>query len=946
MSNDRLPAALRLCEDALAVDADARPAYLDAACRGDPALRREVESLLAESSRREGFLEHPPWAEEAPIPAGRRLGPYEVMGLIGEGGMGAVYRARDTRLGRIVAIKVIGRAANDLAGRERFAREARAIAALNHPHICALHDIGHEDDQAFLVMEHLEGETLASRLAPTADRRPPMKVEESLEYAVQIAGGLAAAHAAGIVHRDLKPSNVMLTPTGVKLLDFGLAKHVSREAGPSDTTLSMTGPTARGGVLGTVGYTSPEQARGEAVDARSDIFSFGCVLYEMLAGHQPFRRASSAETTSALLTETPPTPSAFNPAIPPSCDTIVLKALEKDRELRYQSGAEMRVDLLRAKRELTSPSSHGPGGVVAVRREGRPWVLAAGAAAVLAVFAALVAGGLALLYSRDAVPPFEPTQVTVGLGAESEPALSPDGNFLAYTSDESGNDDIWLVDLRSGSAVRRTDDPAADRHAAWLPNGAELLFVSEREGRPGVWRMPALAGQATPLIADADEIAVSPDGQQLAFARRVPPGETRIAVVPLADVTRVRFLTQDGDGRWDHGQPAWSPDGTEICYRAQMSLWRVPAAAGRARPVFAASHFLLNPAWSHDGKHIYFSSSREGSEAIWRVDVSGRNLRRVTSGTGPEAQPSISRDGRTLAVATRQDDFLLVLREVATGQEVTWSTSSHETAPALSPDGRSVFFVSNALPPNNQLWSLPLEAGRPVDKPSRLTEHEGNVSHPAVSPDGRWIAYFVIEEDGARRSVWIVAASGGQAARVTDGPTDAVPEWTADGRHLLFVRDGHVWRAPVGEGRAVGRATPLAPEVDDVTSVAGSGDGALLALVRTGEAPDDRDVWVMPADGHGPPRQITQGGRAGRVRWDGDGSGALFVTGRWDGHRLEMRRVSLADRAVTTVAPPVVFGPSLEVVDFSFSRDGRLLAFARDRRQGNIWIARARKGRF
>ena len=901
-------------------------------------LSRAGEAMHEEPSPPQGFrLDEP--LEPLPEEGGR----YVLRERIGAGGMGEVFRARDQRLHRDVAIKFLPPwLSRDPLALARFRREAWAAASLSHPNVLGIHDLAAIDGAPCLVAELLEGQTLGARL-----KQGRLPLPQALTWAEQILGGLAAAHEKGIVHRDLKPENVFVTGDDrLKLLDFGLAKQLHEDGRPEDATMTAAPTTAAGAFLGTVGYTSPEQARGHPVDARSDLFAFGAVLYELLTGRHPFHRSTSADTAAALLHDDPPPPSTLDPAVPASCDAIVAKALEKDRELRYQSAAEIKADLLRVRRELTGSASHASGPVVTPPRPRSLWRGLLLASAVVVVGATAVLGGLALLRARDAVPPFEPIQVTVGLGAESEPALSPDGNFLAYTSDESGNDDIWLVDLRNGSAVRRTDDPATDRHPAWLPNGAELLFVSERNGKPGVWRMPALAGPATPLIADADEIAVSPDGQQLAFARRVPPGETRIAVVPIADVTRVRFLTKGGDGRWDHGQPAWSPDGAEVCYRAQMSLWRVPAAGGRAIPILAANHFLLNPAWSHDGKHIYFSSSREGSEAIWRVDVTGRNLRRVTSGTGPEAQPAVSRDGRTLAVATRQDDFLLVLREVATGQEVTWSTSSHETAPALSPDGRTVFFVSNALPPNNQLWALPLEAGRPVDKPGRLTEHAGNVSHPAVSPDGRWVAYFVIEDDGARRSVWIVPAAGGQPARVTDGPTDLVPEWTPDGRHLLFVRDGHVWRVPIGEGRAAGPAAPVAPEVGDVTSAVGSGDGSLLALVRTGQAPDSRDVWVMAADGHGPPRQVTRGGRAGRVRWDGDGSAALFVTGRWDGHRLEMRRVSLADRAVTPVAPPVLFGPSLEVVDFSFSRDGRLLAFARDRRQGNVWIARARNGRF
>ena len=937
---------MRICEEALGLDADARPAYLEAACRGDAALRREVESVLA-GSRSDHFLESPPWPEEASIQAGRRLGPYEVIALIGEGGMGAVYRARDTRLGRIVAIKVIGSAANHPAGRERFAREAHAIAVLNHPHICALHDIGHEGDQAFLVMEHLEGVTLASRLAST-DGKPAMKLEEALECAIQVAEGLAAAHAAGIVHRDLKPSNVMLTPTGVKLLDFGLAKHVCREAGPSDATVTMTGPTARGAVLGTVGYTSPEQARGEAVDARSDIFSFGCVLYEMLAGHHPFRRASGAETTSALLTETPPPPSALNAKVTRSCDEIVLKALEKDRDLRYQSGAEMRVDLLRAKRELAPPSSHASGAAVVARRRRQPWRLVLVASAVLAALGALFAAVLTLTRASGGVPPFEPRRVTVGLGFDSDPALSPDGNFLAYASEEGGNQDVWLLDLRNGSTIRRTSDAAPDRRPAWMSNGAELLFVSERDGKAAIWRMPALDGPAVRLVADADDVAVSPDGTRIAFVRAAGPTmDKRVAVAPLSDVSQPRFLTADGDGLWEHRDPAWSPDGKTICYRAQTSLWVVELSGGKPRQLLAGEHPMLNPAWSTDGERVYFSSSRDGTSAIWRTDLSGRRLQRVTPGTGPESQPVLSADGRTIVFGTARADIELVFRRRDTGQETAWGTTADEIMPVLTRDARAMFFVLPAHLSTPQVWSLQLEDGRPLGKAVQLTDHAQPVSHPSVSPDGRWVAYYAIEK--GTRCLWVVPAAGGQAARVTDGPRDTDADWSADGRHLLFAREEkgikNLWQVPVREGRAAGPAVPFtrANRIDGAP--VSSPDGLLVAFTRSGATPGNREAWVMPAAG-GEARQVTRGAQAHRLRWDGPRADALLVCGKWGGRWLEVRRVLLRDGSVTPLLPQGTFGPLDEIPDFSVSGDGRLLAFARYRQQGNIWIGRALRGRF
>jgi eukaryotic-like serine/threonine-protein kinase len=391
MAEDRLRQVLHVYQEALALEGAAREAYLDSACGGDTDLRREVTSLLVETSAKVGdFLESPSWVCNAPtLNVGDRLGPYEVIAPPRRGGMGAVYRARDTRLGRSVALKVLGGSIDlALAARERFKREARAIAALDHPNICALYDVGSTRHGGaggpvvdYLVMEYLDGQTLHERLAPrdAAGVAAPLTVEDALTYGIQVADALAAAHHAGIVHRDLKPSNIMLVPGETKrpalakLLDFGLAKHVALED-PAAETLGADSVTVPGTVLGTLGYHSPEQARGEPVDARTDLFAFGAVLYEMLTGRPAFTRGTAADTIAAVLNDHPRPPGAINPAVPPACDGIVEKALEKTRELRYQSAAELRADLKRAQREqgAVNGSSSGSDQARASHDVGRP----------------------------------------------------------------------------------------------------------------------------------------------------------------------------------------------------------------------------------------------------------------------------------------------------------------------------------------------------------------------------------------------------------------------------------------------------------------------------------------------------------------------------------------------------------------------------------------------
>jgi serine/threonine-protein kinase len=408
MATERLAEILKVYEAALERQGAERAAYLDTACGADAALRSEVESLLAEpSGGSRPLLDTPPWAAP-PLDAGQKLGPYEVLGLLGTGGMGAVYRARDTRLNRTVAIKVLsGVNALDATARDRFTREAHAIAALDHPNICTLYDVGREGALGYLVMEHLEGETLAKKLEKRSgalgsrefDARR-LHFDEALAIGAQVADALAAAHRHGIVHRDLKPGNVMLTTTGavrpgapqVKLLDFGLAKHVRPAAGLAALGASAAATeepaTTPGAVMGTVPYMAPEQLEGKEVDARADLFAFGCVLYEMLTGRRAFPGESGATVMSAILTQEPPPVSTLQPVSPPAVDRLVRRYLAKDPDARWQSAADV-ADEMRWLQETTSVPSLT--GVQPRRRRGlRMGLIVAGALAIALVGAGVL----------------------------------------------------------------------------------------------------------------------------------------------------------------------------------------------------------------------------------------------------------------------------------------------------------------------------------------------------------------------------------------------------------------------------------------------------------------------------------------------------------------------------------------------------------------------------
>jgi serine/threonine protein kinase len=436
------PKIEELYHAALPKDAAARKAFLDRACSGDEDLRREVESLLAYEREADRLMEPASSAatQKLPVVRGTRLGPYEVAELIGAGGMGEIYRATDTRLGRDVAIKVLpADFASDSERLRRFEREARAVASLNHPHILTVHDVGTHAGTPYVVTELLEGETLRELL----ERRAP-SLKQALSFAVQAAQGLAATHRKGVVHRDVKPENLFVTSDGaLKILDFGLAKQ-EPTASEGEPRATRSDATRAGVVMGTVAYMSPEQAQGFPVDARSDIFSFGVVLYELLTHTHPFRRETTAATLGAILEAEPKAPGTLTPAVPHDLEKIVLRCLRKEPAKRIQSMADLELELGEVAAELDSPPAEP---VRAARRKGL-WLAAGGMVVVLIGLATAVATRFA---SKPAPPPTV-FQLTSFPGEERRPAFSPDGQQLAFvwTGDADDNPDVYVMSVTGG----------------------------------------------------------------------------------------------------------------------------------------------------------------------------------------------------------------------------------------------------------------------------------------------------------------------------------------------------------------------------------------------------------------------------------------------------------------------------------------------------------------
>ncbi|HET8946628.1 MAG TPA: protein kinase [Candidatus Polarisedimenticolia bacterium] len=733
------------------------------------------------------------------LPAGSRLGPYEILGPLGAGGMGEVYRARDTRLGRDVAIKILPESlAADPDALARFEREARAVAALSHPNILAIHDFGVEAGRAYTVTELLEGRTLRERLASG-----PMPLRKATECAAQIARGLAAAHDRGVVHRDLKPENLFVTDDGqVKILDFGLAKVGAPGEIGGDASLTRT-PTRQletrpGVVLGTIGYMSPEQVRGLQVDHRTDVFSFGAVLYEMLSGRRAFQGATAADTMTAILREEPAPLSGVDRALPPALERLVHHCLEKNPAERFQSARDLAFHLEATSGASASISSGISDAAIArpdaaqahSPRVGRGPLIAAAAAALAAGMAAGVVLGLR---SRPpAAPPPSLRQLTY-TGADSDPAASDDGRLIAYTSTREGRERIWLKQSLGGDEVALTAGP--DSWPSFSPDGTQVLFIHHDGGRTDLYRVPVVGGEPRKILEDVLMADWSPDGRAIAYVRRLQEGEKLISSVGLAG--------PNGDGAKeiarDENQsllfPRWSPDGSTIAL-IRRGAENSPEVILLLKPEGGGSQVLETPApagnltpvvWSSDSRAVVYGKE-EGFVSAGALGGTGRILRQdIASGRAEVIMWSPMRpmdlailgSGRLILSSSTQRQNLLVAPAAsdrrAGGHRWITRGNAVDRQPVFSPDGEWVLFSSNRSG-NLELWKVSTSTGAI----RRLTDDPAQDWDPAFTPDGAGILWSS-SRDG-HFEIWIGNVDGTGARRVTNDGVDAEnPTMTRDG---------------------------------------------------------------------------------------------------------------------------------------------------------------------
>ena len=947
MTPARWQYAKEIFSRALEYDPQQRSAFLSNVCGEDEAMRREIEALIAAHQEPGSFIDSPAYqlaaeilASDEELSPGKCVGHYEVLTLLGKGGMGEVYLALDLSLRRKVALKFLPSSFTKDSDRlQRFEQEARAASALNHPNILTIHEIGEADGSRFIATEYIEGQTLRHRMETGR-----LTAVEALHISEQIASALAEAHAAGIVHRDIKPDNVMLRRDGVvKLLDFGLAKLTQEEGdGPAESMRAQV-KTSAGVVMGTIRYMSPEQTRGLPLDARSDIWSLGVVLYEMVCGRAPFVGDTPSDVIVDVLEHAPPSVRSLSPEMPVGLESIVTNALTKDRDKRYQSVTEMLTDIRRLGRRLDhddelgssagSQATSGPGhgfsssshGTVHKKLSARASEIWQGfrishhfkrnkvATLVTMLVLGVILSALYLGFFRHkTMKSAEPKatdarllrtyQITFSSAYDRTPSLSPDGNSVAYSAVQKGSSQIFVKQLTAGgSELQLTSDSQENLEPAWSQDGQRIAFSRTRRG---IWIIPSLGGVAKQLTEFGTNPAWSRDGKLVAFQTGLAEQSSTIWVVPSSGGP-LRQITKVDQPNGSHTIPSWSPDGKSIAFTAtkarNSSLWSTSLAGDELKRIVPSNFMKANNAvYSPDGETLYFSGFSGATSGLWQIRVS------PTTGDS-QADPE-------LIMGASLVNFINGFTLSSDGKKVAYSLAKT---------------ISN-------LYSLPISAARnePTGPPVPLT-NDTSLRHlaPSFSPNGNKVAFGQLRA-GVGEDIFLIDADGKNLTQLTNDPSmDYLPSWFPTGDRLAFLsgRKGHSapWSVTLANGKEE-FLFDLGPGVDHLRL---SPNGKLVAF--NAKNAGTTNVLVAPLEG-GEAKVITMAdGSIGYPCWSPDGQ--LLA--------VELKRGEESHVAITSSSggpvKQLTFDHGLSFVH-SWSPDGDKIAFA-GRRNGiwNVyWVSR------
>jgi eukaryotic-like serine/threonine-protein kinase len=882
---------------------------------------------------------------------GQTLAHYEILRKLGQGGMGEVYLARDTKLDRQVALKVLSpEFAQSDDRRRRFEREAKALAALDHANIVQVFSVEEADGTQFITMQLVQGKTLADLLP-----KGGFPLSEFFKVAIPLADAVAAAHEQGIVHRDLKPANVMLTEDGrLKVLDFGLSQSSAPTQLESDSQSPTVLKTKEGVLAGTLQYMSPEQAEGKTVDTRSDIFSMGVIFYEWLAGARPFLGDTPASLLSAVIKDTPPSIADLKPGLPRDLSRIVRRCLHKDVSRRFQTALDVRNELSDLEESFaTGKLEAGAIPSAAATKSRWPGYVAAGI-----VGAALA--GTVVMFPRlgeessvgDGPRVVNPVQVTAALGLEDYPSWSPDGQTLAYgvkaAADASGVEsdwDIWVTQIGSGHGLNRTAEFDDDfRYPVWSPDGRQLAVWSSRDGG-GYFVMPALAGPLRKMVSidsladiDPHQPQWSPDGSKILGV----VGRAGVAALVSLDTGNTERVTLPGEG-FSRFDLSWSPDGRYLAYvdadvhsgQGQTTIWIWRWEDGKGWATTSGPGNNWSPTWSADSRSLFYVSNRGGSWDLWEQALgnSGQvagEAKPVTTGIGVH-HAALSRDGSKLAYARGRRISNVWRVPISKSRPATWAEAVQLTFDQafiemldVSKDGTLV--LSTDRSGNPDLWVRDASSG----EMRQLTTDPTPDWAPKWSPDGQQVAFYAFR--GGKRELWSMPAGGGKARKVIDLEAGQIyPDWSPDGRSIAFAASApntsiDIWIAPAEGGEA--RRLMTDPASDNFPTWSPDGRSLVFWSLRTKEP----RLWKLELEtgrieplGSGPGRYS---------RWSPDGAGVFFIGDRE--RRSNIWFVSAEDGKVTRMTQ--FQGRPGGLVGAALATDGTYLYFAWEESVSDIWV--------
>ncbi|HLY04743.1 MAG TPA: protein kinase, partial [Rhizomicrobium sp.] len=842
--------------EALERAAHERGAYLDESC-ADPLLRREVESLLAAHDGERPTLVGPAAAgEREPRQAGSKIGPYEIVARIGAGGMGVVYKARDPKLGRLLAVKLLPEGAlADALARARFLREAQNASSLNHPNIATIYEIGEDAGETYIAMEFVEGRPLSAVID-----REGLALETALRYALEISAGLAHAHERGIVHRDLKPANVVVTADGhVKILDFGLAKKLLL-AELSEATLPANALTKAGAIVGTLQYMAPETLRGESADARTDIWALGAVLSEMLAGTPPFHGRTAYELSSAILREMP---APLPPHVPLSLQSVTQRCLAKEREQRYQRASEVRAALEAIQThtaDIAAPVFHPPQRPKSSAKALR-YVSIAGGVLLLAAIAAV-----AIFYPRRQPPAVRYEQLTNFSDSVSSPALSPDGRMLAFLHGEStfdGPADVWIKLLPDGAPVQLTHDGSTKMGVEFSPDGSRIAYTHLAQWNWDTWAVPSLGGTPSLLLPDASGLTWIGDRQVMfseittgLYMKIVTSDENRGG-------QRDVYLPPDREIGMAH-RSYLSPDRkwvlvVEMDNRGWLPCRLTPFSGGsQGRVVGPAPSRCTSAAWSPDGKWMYFSADAGSGFHLWREKFPDGVPQQITSGTSQEEGIAVAPDGKSLVTAVGTEQSSIFLHDSQGLRQIT--SQGYAYSPSISPDGKQIYYLLRTNSARafvaGELHSVDLATGRDDNSLPGFS-----ISRYDISRDGQRIVFAALDQKTGS-TIWLASLSHSFPPRQLT-KTESYRPYLAPGGEIFYLnRDGnrdYVYRMK-DDGAAQERVIP--DPVIYLLGVSPDGREIVVWVGQTGSNSPNA-VIVYPSDGGRPFPLCTRCGATG-----------------------------------------------------------------------------------